>query len=161
MPEAKLNAAACLVCVLSVRAFAGGPSLESAADEALRARGATAFAQGDYDAMAAAYAPLAERATARFERALLARPPTPRPPHTPTYAMRLARLLDESLDDWMGLGHAHQLAGRWKEAVAAYGTALRAVDNTVQAFVAEKDASPYPPAVRHGWIDKLRFHCRF
>lgn len=158
MAGPKLHTAACLACVFALRAHAGGPDLGSAATEALRAQAAKAFAQGDYDAMAAAYAPLAERATARFERALLARPTAPPPPHAPTYAMRLATLLeDELLDDWEGLGHAHQLAGRWKEAASTYGNALRAVDKTVQAFVAEKDAAPYPPAVRHGWIDKRAF----
>lgn len=41
---------------------------------------------------------------------------------------RLARLPDPAVDDLLKLGHARQLAGKWKEAVDAYALALKRLD---------------------------------
>lgn len=45
---------------------------------------------------------------------------------------QLARTVDAKTDDLLWLGHAHQLAGRWAEAVAPYLKALKATDRELK-----------------------------
>ena len=86
---------------------------------ALRVQALAAFARGDYEAMARACEPLAAWVLAQADAA------------GGDYD-RLARLLDEHFDDCLGLGHAHQLAGDWAKAAAAYQKALGLVEASVR-----------------------------
>ena len=83
--------------------------------EALRTQAHDAFVRGDYEAMAEAYKPLAAGTLARFDAAA-------------NDYDQLFALLRTDLDHCLGLGHAHQLAGRWPAAVAAYHQALGLVE---------------------------------
>ena len=96
--------------------------------------------RGDYAAMVAAYARLSEQAAARLAKA-------------GDDVSLLYSAHDGVRDDWAGLGHAHQLAGDWSKAVAAYREALRALDLTIRALIADKDNPRYPSSVLHACID--------
>lgn len=108
------------VSACCLTAAAGEPDLRFAEDGFLRARGRAAFYRADYDAMAKAYAPLAERVAAQADAAA-------------GNAQILKQLVSGHLDDLMGVGHAHQLADRWREAVAAYQQALSLIGLALKA----------------------------
>ena len=114
----------------------------------LRVQARAAFYQADYEAMAEAYAPLAERVAGEIDAA--AGDPA-----------RLEPLARDHLEDLFGLGHAHQLAGRWREAVAAYQQALGLVELARRAGVDTAPRRSSKSLVRtHGflvwWIGRIQ-----
>lgn len=86
--------------------------------ETLRTQAVAALSRGDYNAMATACRSLADAFLARIAAAEGDR-------------AKLAAFTGAELDDLLYLGHAHQLAGRWREAVAGYGEALDALDAAI------------------------------
>ncbi len=114
------------LCAVAVACAAAGEGARDAEPLRLRRAGRDAFARADYEAMVRAFEPLAQRAVARFDAAAA------------DYE-RLAMMRDE-LEDALGLGHAHQLAANWSEAVAAYETAVSLLDMTLKAGLAPPPA---------------------
>ena len=114
-----------------------GAELGAVDPNELRARAREAFARGDYEAMAKAYQPVVAGAMQRLDGALGERD------------RRRALRMDECLDDSLGLGHAHQLAGNWGAAVAAYQTALRAIEAVLKAGPATEGGQLVRGAVRN------------
>ena len=123
MVRPKASVTAVLLCLPAVVATAAEAGLRLAEDGMLRTRARQAFAQGDYEAMAKAYAPLVERLVADADAAA-------------GDVGRLASLVEGRLDDCVGLGHAHQLAGEWAKAVAAYQRAVGVTEVLLKAAAA-------------------------
>jgi len=139
MPARGASRGVCMPGLVMAFAVAVTAAGRATAEDPLRARAREAFTQGDYAAMTAAYARLSEQAAARLAKA-------------GDNVSRLYSAHDDVRDDWVGLGHAHQLAGEWSKAVGAYREGVRALDLTIRALIAEKDNPQYRPSALHACI---------
>ena len=124
------------LCAWAMAAVAAAGELTANEQHTLRETARAAFRKGDYAAMVRACEPLAAWVMARSDAAANER-------------ASLGWLVDRHLDDAMALGHARQLAGDWKGAVAAYGNALHLVDAALGEGV---EAGPVRTPQLEQWV---------
>ena len=127
-----------LVCLALCCGAAAGAAEQLGAvnEQEARERARTAFYRGDYTAMAAAYGSLVPRIAAEADALAKENP------------RRLASYVDDRVEDCMGLGHAQQLAGDWRQAVAGYQHARALVELALKARGDQGPASSRATLIR-------------